>query len=131
MIKLFLDDFRIPQDCFYYINNAIYNENDWIIVRSYDEFCDYITKNGLENISIISFDHDLADVHYEREQNDEIDYSSYKEKTGYECAKWLCEYIMNNDIDAFPEYLVHSMNSVGRNNIIGYIESFRKNVLNE
>jgi len=65
MKKLFLDDIRIPKDAIGLVPsnlNQFYFENDWVIVRSFLEFCNYIQKFGLPDF--ISFDHDLADEHY-------------------------------------------------------------------
>ena len=47
MKKLFLDDIRIPKDAIGLVPsnmNKFYWENDWDVVRSYDEFCGYIKK---------------------------------------------------------------------------------------
>ena len=55
---LLLDDIRDCQMTFNITKNSIYLLNDWDIVRNYDEFINYILKNGLP--SVISFDHDLA-----------------------------------------------------------------------
>lgn len=88
MYKLFLDDVRPPPDI------------DWITVNSYKEFVNKITKDGLPYF--VSFDHDLADEHYPWNQPDQskptIDYSIYKEKTGYDCAKWLLQYCRDKKI---------------------------------
>lgn len=131
-----MDDFRQPKEAFVYGNsvqkayNFIYLNPDWVVVKSYDEFTKYISENGLP--SLISFDHDLADEHYAVPIiNSFVDYSRYAEKTGLDCAKWLCEHIMDNNISYFPAYLVHSMNDAGCLNIVSYIESFKKIVLNE
>jgi hypothetical protein len=93
--KLYLDDIRNPKS------------EGWTIVRNFEDFVDYINKNGLPDE--ISFDHDLGeDV-----------------KTGYDCAKWLCEYCWMNGIP-IPPYNVHSANPVGRDNIIGTLKSYEK-----
>lgn len=95
MKKLYLDDIRNPKS------------EGWTIVRNFEDFVDYINKNGLPDE--ISFDHDLGeDV-----------------KTGYDCAKWLCEYCWMNGIP-IPPYNVHSANPVGRDNIIGTLKSYEK-----
>lgn len=91
MKQLYLDDIRIPED-----------PENWDIVRSYEEFVEYIFANGIPDF--ISFDHDLG-----------------TEKTGYDCAKFLGDYIM----DTMPEgtrhdfilTTVHSQNPVGKDNI--------------
>ena len=53
MTRIYLDDERTP----------IYG--GWIVVRNYDEFVKKINELGLNNIDVISFDHDLAPEHYE------------------------------------------------------------------
>ncbi len=60
--NLFLDDMRIPEAVFKYIGDDRYINNDWVIVRSYNEFTKHIRKHGIPET--ISFDHDLADIHY-------------------------------------------------------------------
>lgn len=119
---LLLDDIRDCQMTFNITKNSIYLLNDWDIVRNYDEFINYILKNGLP--SVISFDHDLADEHYvPSEYWDNYDLSkefqesqSYREKTGNDCAKWLLEYCYENNLK-LPQCMVHSANPVGADNI--------------
>jgi hypothetical protein len=113
--KLFLDDCRRAPDF------------TWDTVRSYKEFIAYIKFHGVTDV--ISFDHDLGDEHYEVVKWDgnlmegvkEIPYDKYKEKTGYDCAKWLVE---NNLLP--KEYYVHSMNVVGAMNIKFIMEAAYK-----
>lgn len=118
MYNLFLDDIRNPNMAYSIVKDKRYNELSWIIVRDYSEFVSFIVKNGLP--SLISFDHDLDISHY-------VDWSEStpmtEEKTGYDCAKWLVEYCMDNNC-SLPDYLVHSMNPVGKANIIGLFQSF-------
>lgn len=115
MKKLFLDDVRNPPD------------STWDVVRSYDAFVDYIEKNGVPDM--ISFDHDLADEHYATVSwqceplVDVIDYTTFKEKTGYECAKWL---IARGTLP--KEYTVHSLNPVGAQNIRFIMNAAYKNL---
>lgn len=130
--KLFLDDIRDPVNCVTYMHsrigakNPIYLEDDWVIVRSYSEFTSKINERGLP--AVISFDHDLADVHYCPVSH----YDSYDEwakgansteKNGYECAKWLVGYCVNNRLD-LPECYIHSMNPVGSQNIHRRLKDF-------
>lgn len=118
--NLFLDDEREPGQ----VNRIDLPNGPWIIVRSYDAFISMIEMKGLPEF--ITFDHDLADQHYGHGLNeDEIPYDSYTEKTGYDCAKWLVEYCMDNKLK-FPGFDVHSMNPVGSLNIISYIESAKR-----
>ena len=131
MYNLFLDDERVPysphgmiEDAYYITKNNIYINYDWVIVRSYDQFIDYIKRNGLPQI--ISFDHDLADEHYQYLlKHNDVDYSKYTEKTGMECVKWLVSYCMNNNLK-FPKYLIHTQNIVGGKNMLIYIENFKR-----
>lgn len=130
--KLFLDDERLPSVA-YWINNSvqsmgnnIYLENEWVIVRNYNEFVEHITKNGLPYL--ISFDHDLADEHYIKPiVNGIIPYSEYAEKTGADCARWFCYYFLDNHRnEKFPQILIHSMNNYGSMNIASIFKTFKK-----
>lgn len=120
--SLFLDDFRYPKDAFNYTKNTVYLKEQWVIVRSYEEFVKCLNENGLP--VICSYDHDLAESHY----NPDILQENYTEKTGYECAKFMVNYHINHQEQEFPEYLVHSMNPVGKQNIISYINSYKKSM---
>ena len=43
-MKVFLDDVRVPYDVFRLNINPLYEKNeDWVIVRNYYEFINYIT----------------------------------------------------------------------------------------
>lgn len=122
--NLFLDDYRVPEDVFGYTGKEIYREKHWKIVKNYNQFVDYIKRNGLPDM--ISFDHDLADTHYEAQNNlDNEYYDNCNEKTGYHCAIWLTEYCMDNEKKLPPNILVHSMNIVGGENIKSLLDSFR------
>lgn len=98
---LFIDDVRKPYS------------GGWDVVRSYKEFVDYIETIGVPKV--ISFDHDLGFEHYplgEQNPTERIPYETYKEKTGYDCAKYLVEK------GEFPNTaLIHSYNIVGAQNI--------------
>jgi len=137
MKKLFLDDIRIPKDAIGLVSsnlNQIYWNNDWSIVRNYIEFCNYIQEFGLPNL--ISFDHDLADFHYDFKPEDYDGMSEDEmntkfgsmEKTGYECAKWLVDWCLENK-KSLPECIVHSANPVGKQNIETYLNNAKKHLL--
>lgn len=121
MKKLFLDDVRKVTD--------IYEDDDnFIVVKNYDEFVKYIKLNGLPDF--ISFDHDLADEHYNigidlYAKDKPLDYNLYKEKTGMECAKWLINYCLDNKLK-LPKFKVHSANPAGRENILSILNNFKK-----
>ena len=126
MIKnynLFLDDERLPHNVTW-VN--LPESQHYTIVRNYNEFVDLITLRGIPRF--VSYDHDLADSHYGHGlRGDQIPYDSYKEKTGYDCAKWLVNECMINGVK-HPPYIVHSMNPVGKQNIISYVESYNKSI---
>lgn len=122
MNKLFLDDIRSPKDAIGLVPshmNQFYWSNDWDVVRSHDEFVEFIKNNGVPDF--VSFDHDLADEHYK-------DLEASHEKTGYESAKWLVDYCVDNGV-GLPEYQVHSANPVGKKNIEVYLENAKKHLL--
>ena len=110
---LFLDDIRVPEQVKWVKLPTV----DWVVVRSYQEFVSAIQANGLPKF--ISFDHDLADEHYNPSESD------YKEKTGYDCAKWLVDYCLYNS-SSVCEYTVHSMNPEGKKNIESLLTQFSK-----
>ena len=122
MYKLYLDDIRNPLQTY---PNSL--KSDWTVVRNYNEFVKIITENGLPEY--VSFDHDLGLEHYAHGFHGlPPTYDDYTEKTGMECAKWLVEYCMNNK-KPLPNYFVHSANPIGRDNINGYLESFKRSQL--
>lgn len=117
MKNLFLDDERMPiaaytaalSNC-----NPVYVEKEWDIVRSYEEFAEYLNANGIPDM--VSFDHDLGPTIM----------------TGFQCAKLLIDLCESNNVD-LPQCLVHSANPVGRYNIKFILDSytrFRKKTLN-
>jgi hypothetical protein len=122
MYRLFLDDIRVPCDIYKMTKNSVYLE-DWEIVSNYTEFTEYITIHGVP--SLVSFDHDLSDIHYVMNTGKTIDYSLYEEKTGYSCASWLINYCIDNKVK-LPAYLVHSMNPVGATNIRYLMENYKR-----
>lgn len=115
---LFLDDIRYPIEAYHYTKQDVFLRNDWYIVRNYKQFIDRILENGLPEM--ISFDHDIADENYLQ-----LDSQQFVERTGYDCAKWLVEYCMDNGAD-LPEFYCHSMNPVGKENIESLLKNFKK-----
>jgi hypothetical protein len=49
-VWIYLDDVRVP------------TERGWTLVKNYEEFVETITRIGLENIELISLDHDLGET---------------------------------------------------------------------
>jgi hypothetical protein len=128
MKNLFLDDIRQPRDACYIVTNPrIYWDEEWVVVKNYKQFCDWIKRNGLPNI--VSFDHDLADIHYNVDFEDWKDHTADQlgvEETGLDCAKWLVEYCLDNGFN-LPEYYVHSANLVGKMIIQLYLDNAKIN----
>lgn len=120
--NLFLDDFRMPKDAFEYMRLPIYISVDWIVVRNYYAFITLIQNKGVPEI--ISFDHDLADIHYKKIV---FDYTNENlEKTGYHCAEWLIYYCIDNNKELPTEVLIHSMNPAGSLNIKSLFDTYIK-----
>ena len=128
---LFLDDVRNPDDVTW---EQFPRDEMTFTVRNYDAFVKQVSTSGLP--MFVCFDHDLADEHYEamlkENANDPakqletiVDYG--KEKTGYDCAKWLVDYCVEKK-KKFPKYIVHSMNPAGKERIAGYIENAKKHL---
>ncbi len=116
--NLFLDDIRVPGDVTWIKLPTV----EWHIVRNYEEFIHAILNKGIP--AFVAYDHDLSDQHYTSNQN-EINYNKFREKTGYECAQFLVNQCMNKVIK-HPRFAVHSMNPVGRQNIVSYINSYNR-----
>ena len=109
---LWLDDMRNPRQYLSAKKNTdtfIRNKNfydglmnktniDFVWVKSFDEFCNYIIKNGLPEF--VSFDHDLGKGL----------------PKGLDCAKWLVEYCRKHKIN-LPKFYVHSANPNGQREI--------------
>lgn len=130
-IFLFLDDIRNPENAFEYTKQKMFVDKQWVVVRNFEEFKNHIDTNGLP--TFISFDHDLADSHYtpkylwdDYEKSKEWqDQQIHNEKTGYDCALWLIDYCIDNNLE-LPEYYCHSMNPVGKDKIISLFNSYIK-----
>jgi hypothetical protein len=127
MYKIYLDDLRTPVD------------PEWIVVRSYDEFVAKVKEIGLENIEIVTLDHDLGDTAVKEyfnntAKNYTLNYENIEEKTGYDAAKWMVDHFYDKNPDynrkgifPFPQVYSHSANPIGVGNILGYINNFLKN----
>ena len=113
---IYLDDVRTPID------------ERWIVVRNYEEFISTIEEIGLENIELISLDHDLGEEameewHTNVYNNYTLNYDNIKEKTGMDCAKWL----VKKWLEGKPvcKVMVHSANAIGSGNMMGYINNYK------
>ena len=129
MIKriLWLDDVRNPFDEQW---RKLCDPNkvcDITWVKDYEAFINNISIFGMPDF--IWFDHDLADCHYAPEEfwddkyNDWAKSQNFKEKTGFECAKWLVEFCMDNNVN-LCQYDSQSANPVGKENILSYLDNY-------
>ena len=108
---LWLDDFRNPFDDQWdrWIRfNSKYDDYEVTWVKTYQEFVDEIMCNGLPDL--VCFDHDLGTHN----------------GTGYECAKFLVDYCINNNVK-LPLYNIQSSNPVGKENIDSLLKNYIKN----
>ena len=123
--KLFLDDVRDPFTVFEYTGNPTYCDY-WKVVRNYDEFVQCIMENGKPDT--ISFDHDLADIHYGAQFGNINSYNDDRceERTGFHCAKWFINHFIDLDIIIDTEILIHSINPVGAENIRSLFNTYNK-----
>lgn len=115
---LFLDDYRQPIDCAFYmyrynVDCKIYH-NDWSIVRSYGQFKNWIIENGIPEF--VSLDYDLTDVEELKEilpKDEWFNSDTNKDYTGLDCVLFLIEYCKSKKC-AFPKYAIHSSNTDGK-----------------
>jgi len=111
MKKLFLDDIRTIE--------MVYDKSEvsnFDIVRTYDEFIQYIKSHGLPNF--ISFDNDLG-----LNEKGEITLD------GLAAAKWL---VYKSGMDLINlEFKVHSANPVAADQIKGLLNNYIKHLKSE
>ena len=107
-MKLYLDDIRNP-------HQSGYQDSEWIVCKNDKTFKDMFTS--FDNIiTHISFDHDIDSY------NDDG-----TEVTGYDCVKWLCDYILDNNLDISNLRLnFHTANIVGDENMACYWANFKE-----
>lgn len=105
MIKLYIDDIRIPET------------DDFVVLRSYAEAVGWLRKNGCPEY--ISFDHDLG-------SNDGLD--------GIDIAKWMVNRDLNMDGNFISDnfaFRVHSANPIGASNIEGLLNNYLEHKKND
>ena len=118
-LRLYLDDIRTPVD------------DDWIVVRDYDEFVKQIKLYGIGNFEVMSLDHDLGEgamvEYYTNVKNNYmLDYNNIEERTGMDCCRYLVSESMNEKIP-LPQVYIHSANPIGSANMMGYINNYLMN----
>jgi hypothetical protein len=111
MKKLFLDDLRS--------GDMIYEKSEvhaFDVVRSYNEFVQYIQTHGLPDF--ISFDNDLG-----------LDNNGELAPDGYAAAKWLV-YESGLNLSSL-QFKVHSANPVAAEQIKGLLTNYIKHLKGE
>jgi hypothetical protein len=103
-MKIYLDDVRDLPDEY----------QGWVVARTAEEALHLIASNGLENIEILSFDHDLGE-----------DCMS-----GYDLAVIIEEMVYDAGFTIVPEFRIHSANPVGRKNLEQCFSSIARRITN-
>ena len=100
ILFIFLDDLRDPPS------------DEWVVVRTAETAYEAILAgNKADKDMVVSLDHDLGE---------DI-------PTGYDLVKWIYKDIATDE-DFRPKisFLIHSMNPVGRENMVGTIKSIER-----
>lgn len=119
---LWLDDMRNPEEQEWGQSYPLLKDSKIVWVKSYQEFKDFITSNGIPDV--IFFDHDLEKGHYTPEKywNDYAESKKFQQaqnhkNTGYDAAVFLVKHCKENGLD-IPEFYSQSANPVGRDHIL-------------
>jgi ASC-1-like (ASCH) protein len=133
--NLFLDDVRKPEHAYIYpkrngagliietqsLKHVSNVDNDnWIVVRNYDDFVKTIEEKGLPDV--VSFDHDLHEEHIKHyysvtEKTGIVEYGNLKIKTGKHCAEYFVQKYKELCPTYIPHVYVHSANQWGAQEI--------------
>jgi hypothetical protein len=112
-MKIFLDDIR-EVTMSHNPNKGLGIVTDFVIVRNDKDFIKLVDEN-INQITLVSFDHDLACF------NDDNEFT----------GKTACEYLIDKLLEVgrkFPDWYVHSDNTSGRENIIGLILNYLRKI---
>lgn len=101
---------------------------DWVVVRNYEQFIAAVEAIGIENIGLMSLDHDLgpsAIREWDRNvlKNYRIDYENITEKTGLDVAKWIVDQWKSGS--PVCRVMIHSSNCIGSANMMGIINNYK------
>jgi hypothetical protein len=129
---LWLDDLRNPFEGKWIEEFApeYLNSGSIIWVLNYEEFIEWIRKNGLPKK--ICFDHDLGEDVAIKLVSKGVNKKKAREakklaKSGYDCAKWLVDYCIDHDLQ-IPDWNIQSANPVGKENINGLLINAKKHL---
>jgi hypothetical protein len=109
-----------------------YDKNDKIVwVKNYEQFVNYIEKNGLPNQ--ISLDHDLGSENFvynvKKTRTNPFGkmIGQRVRKSGYDCCKWLIDYCQDNDKNLIDvKFTFQTSNVVGKENMSTLLINFNK-----
>jgi hypothetical protein len=95
--------------------SGVSNDN-WVVVRTYEDFVQTIEEKGIPNA--VSFDHDLDEEHIRHyykvtESTGVIEYSNLKVKTGKHCAEYFVQKYKELQPPHIPHVYIHSANQWG------------------
>jgi hypothetical protein len=121
--NLFLDDYRIPEDCLEYKDDERYGTETWVIVKSHEAFVQELETRWEigEFPKLVSFDHDLDGEHYDPSMWKGVEayehaYKEFTVPTGRRSAEFLVSFCREQNI-TLPECLIHTMNPAGHERI--------------
>jgi len=103
-ILIWIDDWRNPKN---FLSGSVFTKYEVVWCKSYNEF--EVTLTNREFPSVVFFDHDLGD----------------RVRDGKDCADLLIDFCMKNGYK-LPEYYSQSQNPVGKKNILGVLDSFKR-----
>lgn len=117
-LSIWLDDERNPYTRTWQsvaTNSMVFKDEGPLVVwlKSYDEFVNWLTLAKEDKYlfpTLVCFDHDLGN-----------------DKSGMDCAKYLVDFCMDNNFE-LPRYSCHSSNPAGRENILSYLNSYKKSI---
>ena len=126
-VLLWLDDLRDPfEGTWLEVYSPLQSPFETIWVKDYQQFVAWIEINGLPDG--ICFDHDISSfVAFAAREKGMSKRASRKlkqfEKTGYDAAKWLVDYCLDNSLE-LPKFNIQSANPAGKENIQKLLDNF-------
>ena len=137
-MNFFLDDQRNPEHAYLHLDTGIpkvslvehsdIHQDDWVIMRTYDEFVKCVKYLGLPDV--VSFDHDLDEEHIKHyfmvtQDTGVIEYGNLKVKTGKHCADFLVQEWVKQGKPKPIKTFVHSANRWGQIEIKKVLEELQ------
>lgn len=123
--NIFIDD-KSSSFIFFSKLNPIYETDGlWIVIRNYEELVQYVTKNGLNGVDIISF---YDDITWEMFREGNIDYNKTKDEA-YLCLEWVIRYCVRSwGKEILPKCLFNSKSVQGTKNMVRLYEAWKDDI---